>query len=182
VLGCVGLLLLVGWTADQSAASRGPLIRRPLHLPHVARGARCPISKGALASDLARGLPHMPITGSPPVFLMSVGGEPTATVSISASVPDDQGWRGQKAPWLASPTYRGRLLIRGRRIDAPGDVRFARTTGQHLTALAQKAGEGENANGWRVWPSLLLVRAPGCYGLQIDGPRLSEVIVIRVHA
>jgi hypothetical protein len=175
------IVISVGWTADASV-SRGGSALHPVHLRHVVRGERCPVSSGVLASTLARGLPHMQVAGSRPVYFMSVGGEPPASVDISQSARDAQGWRGQKAPWLASPDYRGPLRIRGRRIDTAGEVRFARNSGQHLMTLNENAGRNERANGWRVWPSLLLVRAPGCYALQIDGARLNETIIVRVHA
>jgi hypothetical protein len=61
-------------------------------------------------------------------------------------------------------------------------VRFARGTGEHLRQLYERRGEGAQPNGWRAWPSLLLVRTAGCYGLQVDGMSFSNVIVIRVRA
>jgi hypothetical protein len=64
---------------------------------------------------------------------------------------------------------------------APGGLRFARSTGQHLVELVQTRGAGSQRNGRRVWPGALLVRAAGCYGLQIDGTTFSVVIVVRVH-
>ena len=94
---------------------------------------------------------------------------------------DLQGWRGQIAPWIASPRYRGPILIRGARIDGSGGLRFARSTGDHLPALYQRRGQSIQPNGWRVWPSLILVHTAGCYALQIDGIGFSHVIVIRVH-
>jgi hypothetical protein len=115
------------------------------------------------------------------VYLMSVGGQPAGSVSIAASQPDGQGWRGQKAPWISSPRYSGPIVIRGARLDAPGGVRFARSTGQHLVELYQARGAGKQPNGWRVWPGAMLVHAAGCYGLQIDGTTFSHVIVVRVH-
>lgn len=33
-------------------------------------------------------------------------------------------WFGEKVFWFVMPSYRGRVLIRGRRIDAPGRVGF----------------------------------------------------------
>src|SRR4051812_10387922 len=112
---------------------------------------------------------------------MSVGGAPPATVDISRSPRDAKGYLGQKAPWIVDRGYRGPVLIRGARLDAPGPVRFARGTGQHLAALYLRRGEAVQPSGRRVLPSLLLVRAAGCYGLQIDGLTFSQTIVVRVH-
>ena len=121
----------------------------------------------------------MPVAGTGPVYLMSVGGESAGSVGVGRA--DAQGWRGQKAPWIASPRYRGPILIRGARLDEPGEVRFARS-GQHARKIYQRRSQSVQPNGWRVWPGTLLVRTPGCYGLQIDGTTFSSVIVIRVHA
>ncbi len=123
----------------------------------------------------------MPVAGTGPVYMMSVADEPAGSVTIEGSPTDAQGWRGQKAPWIAAPRYRGPILIRGARIDAPGEMRFARVEGQQARALYQRRGQSVQPNGWRVWPGLLLVRAPGCYALQVDGLSFSSVIVVRVH-
>jgi hypothetical protein len=163
-----------------SASSHGIALGRPLHLPRVAKGAPCPVSSGAVANNLGRGLARMPAAGAGPVYLMSVGDDPAGSLGVPGA--DPQGWRGQKAPWIASPRYRGPILIRGARIDGRGELRFARSTGEHLLALYQRRGQSIQPNGWRVWPSLILVHAPGCYALQIDGISFSHVIVIHVHA
>ncbi len=175
-LAILALPALAGGASGERAS-----LGRPLHLPRVAAGAGCPASPGALASTLGRGLARMPVAGPGPVYVMSVGGERAGSVSIGGARPDSQGWRGQKAPWIAAPRYGGPILIRGARIDAPGAVRFARGFGEHVRALYQRRGQSVQPNGWRVWPSLLLVRSPGCYALQVDGLSFSRVIVIRVH-
>jgi hypothetical protein len=152
-----------------------------MHLPHIASGARCPASAGVLASKLGHGLARMPVAGAGPAYFMSVGGDPAGSVSIEDSRPDRLGWRGQKAPWIAAPRYRGPILIRGARIDAPGEIRFGRGEDVHLRALYQRRGQGVQPNGWRVWGATLWVRTPGCYALQVDGAAFSSVIVVRVH-
>ena len=162
-----------------AASGRDTSLGRPLHLPRLAKGAPCPVSSGAVASNLGRGLARMPVAGAGPVYLMSVGGDPAGSLGIARA--DPQGWRGQKAPWIASPRYRGPILIRGARIDGRGELRFARSTGDHLPALYQRRGQSIQPNGWRVWPSLILVHTSGCYALQVDGISFSHVIVIRVH-
>ncbi len=77
--------------------------------------------------------------------------------------------------------YWGPLLIRGARLDAPGEVRFAWGTGQHLRSLYAQRGSGRQPNGSRFLPNLLLVREPGCYGLQADGSTFSTTVTIRVR-
>jgi hypothetical protein len=179
-LAAAAVLIAIAILAFAGAASgRDTSLGRPLHLPRLAKGAPCPVSSGAVASNLGRGLARMPVAGAGPVYLMSVGGDPAGSLGIAR--PDPQGWHGQKAPWIASPRYRGPILIRGARIDGSGGLRFARSTGDHLPALYQRRGQSIQPNGWRVWPSLILVHTAGCYALQIDGIGFSHVIVIRVH-
>ena len=174
------LIAIVLLALASSARVQGMSLGRPLHLPRLAKGAPCPVSHGEAASKLGRGLARMPVAGTGPVYLMSVGDDPAGSLGIARA--DLQGWRGQKAPWIASPRYRGPILIRGARIDGRGELRFARSTGEHLPALYQRRGQAVQPNGWRVWPGLILVRTPGCYALQIDGLKFSNLIVIRVHA
>jgi hypothetical protein len=58
-----------------------------------------------------------------------------AEISIARSVPDRQGWRGQKTPWYVPKIYHGSVTVTARRIDRPGQVRFAFGYGQHLRRL-----------------------------------------------
>jgi hypothetical protein len=176
----IGLAAIVLLAAASSASGEDTSLSRPMHLPRVAKGAPCPVSHGEAASKLGRGLARMQVAGTGPIYLMSVGDDPAGSLGVARA--DLQGWRGQKAPWIASPRYAGPILIRGSRIDSRGELRFARSTGDHLPALYQRRGQGIQPNGWRVWPSLILVRTAGCYALQVDGLKFSTVIVIRVHA
>jgi hypothetical protein len=41
-------------------------------------------------------------------------------------------------------------------------------------------GEGDpQAGGWRGWGGYARFRAPGCYGVQVDGTDFSEVILFK---
>jgi hypothetical protein len=113
---------------------------------------------------------------------MSVGGAPAGVIPIDLSAVDARGWRGQKTPWLVKRLlYKGPLLIRARRIDAVGSVRFAKVSGQHLTELRFSASENNGLQGsYRFLASLSLFRSPGCYAFQIDGTSFSNVVVMRV--
>lgn len=93
-------------------------------------------------------------------------------------------WSGQKVLWLIAPSYRGPLLIRGRRLDAPGTLRFDRgkVPPAELRIPARSQGgypPGSKLVGQRYRPSYTRLRAPGCYAYQIDGTTFSRVIVFR---
>src|SRR4051794_21803970 len=100
--------------------------------------------------------------------------------------PDDQYggvWASGKVFWFA-PSYPGRILIRGRRLDGPQWLRFngRRLPPRELRIEAHEtvAWEGQPL-GSRGVPSSLRVRAPGCYGVQIDGRTFSRVVVFTVE-
>jgi hypothetical protein len=100
--------------------------------------------------------------------------------------PDDQyggPWYGQKVFWSVLPRYRGTVLLRGRRLDGPQWMRFE---GGRLPAAELRierydsvSWEGQ-VEGSRGRPSSVRVRAPGCYGVQIDGTSFTRVVVFRV--
>jgi hypothetical protein len=122
----------------------------------------------------------MQVAGTGPVYAFAVDGVPAGHLPVVESYRDAKGWVGQKSPWLIAPDYHGPVLVRGARIDGTGEMRFAFGTGQHLRTLRVAAHSGQQRNGWRVIPSLTLVRKPGCYAYQVDGTTFSQVIVIRV--
>jgi hypothetical protein len=144
-------------------------LRRPLHLPHVAPGAPCPISHADATVDfarfgVARGLGHGPA--------YPIGMPRGVLVVVPASGADaGSDWAGQKVLWFVRPRYGGRVLVRGRRLDGPGLVRFGRGS-VPATELLIPAGTMER-------PSFTRVRASGCYAYQIDGTSFSRTIVFR---
>src|SRR3954470_13313979 len=99
-------------------------LRRPLHLPALARGAPCPVSQvdenvDFHAFGIAAGL------GSGPVYPVGLA---SGTLVLAPAVNfSSKLWGGQKVLWFVLPSYTGPVLIRGGRLDPPGgDVRFER--------------------------------------------------------
>ena len=78
--------------------------------------------------------------------------------------------------WITAPSYTGPTLIRGRRIDARGLIRFQEDWGKPKELMIW-GGRGSN-NGWSDRASEELVRTIGCYAFQIDGTTFSRVVVI----
>jgi len=81
------------------------LAARPLQLPAVTAGARCPTSS------------TRPIPGTAP----GAGGGPVYAVGTNP-LPIDP--RGAKVLFTAAPEYKAPALIRGRRLDGPEVIRF----------------------------------------------------------
>jgi hypothetical protein len=162
------------FAASSSLGSDPP--HRPLHLPHLRAGKRCPFSPSQTAHWGTEGL--QTLSGRGPAYLI---GE--ARLSIAQSARDSLGWQGQKTPWAIRRSYDGPILVRGARIGRRGQVRFAYGYGDHLRELLWNAGADQGLPpdpGFRFLASTTLFRAPGCYGFQIDGSSFSEIIVVRV--
>jgi hypothetical protein len=160
--------------ASSSVTSGAP--HRPLHLPHLSLGKRCPISLSQTARWGTDGL--QALTGRGPVYLIGGG-----RISIALSARDRLGWQGQKTPWAVRRSYDGPILVRGARIGRIGQVRFAYGYGDHLRELQWDAGADQGLPPdphFRFLASETLFRAAGCYAYQIDGTSFSEIVVIRV--
>jgi hypothetical protein len=157
-------------------------LHRPLHLPWLAPGAACPVSPVDRRIDWERvKFPGSPGIGRGPVYpgLGSSGARLTVTPDVQYGSP----WAGGKVFWYARPNYRGRALIRGRRLDGPQRLGF---NGRQLPARELRidrydtvSWEGQ-APASRGIPSDVRVRAAGCYGVQIDGTTFSRVVVFTV--
>jgi hypothetical protein len=100
--------------------------------------------------------------------------------------PDTQfggPWHGQKVFWYVLPTYRGPVLLRGRRLDGPEEMRF---DGGREPPREIRIAPGETVSwdgrqeGSRGRPSAVRVRATGCYGVQVDGTSFTRTVVFRV--
>jgi hypothetical protein len=150
-------------------------LRRPLHLPSVATGERCPVTPAReLSPAFGRG------NGNGPVY-------PLVDRSLPFLYPvrRSQGWypskwSGQKVLWVAPPSFEGRVLVRGRRLDGRyllrfGDRRRWPAGELRMTFGPERLGEG----GWLEFGTYTRLRAAGCYAWQIDGQSFSEVVVFR---
>jgi hypothetical protein len=147
------------------AATWTELEARPLRLASLAGvGGTCPVSPSATLPGSAVGAaagdgPVYPVTGAGWIGLGPAGAG---------------GLQPGKILWLARPDYAGPALIRGARLDGPGDVRFA--TGDSVLRFDldthTRAGDATEGSvlGWRYLPSNVYVPAAGCYGFQIDLP------------
>jgi hypothetical protein len=172
------LTCVVAATAASGVTASGGTLARPLHLPHVAPGHRCPTALTARTVD------GQALNGVSPAFLVGAPAAPAGVISLAQSATDSLGWRSQKTPWQIARSYNGPILIRGARIDQPGAVRFAFGNGQHLHELRFAIGANyalpHHLDQWRLLPFATLFRAKGCYAFQVDGTTFSHVVTMRV--
>jgi hypothetical protein len=158
-------------------------LHRPLHLPRLAAGAPCPVSRIDRRIDWERvKFPGSPGIGRGPVYpgLGSSGGRLTATPDVQYGGP----WAGGKVFWYVRPSYRGRALIRGHRLDGSQSLGF---NGGRRPARELRIERGITVSwegqpsGSRGIPSSVRARSPGCYGVQIDGTTFSRVVVFSLE-
>ena len=146
----------ISWPAGLSPLERKRL-ERPLRLPRLRHGAPCPTSR---VSRAARGV------GA------TLGRGPAYPVLVDVHAG------ANKTLWAVRPTYRGPLLIRGRRLDGRGVLRFwpSRTPRLWWRGLWH-----EERSQWRYGATATLVPRPGCYAFQVDGATFSRRIVFEAR-
>ena len=154
--------------APASAATPWSELRRDLHLPTLEAGEPCRPTAVDKRIDW-KGLGMPPGVGRGPVY-------PGLGAAHPLVLDDESGLHFQKLAWLSRPSYRDRALVRGRRIDGPGRLRF-----NHMRReLRVRTYDGFKI-GVRGMMSFMLADAPGCYAMQIDGAWFSRVVVFRVR-
>ncbi len=177
-IGIAFALVLLAGTVLASSAGAG--LHRPLDLPELEAGEACPVSPVDERVDwqsinIFGGYG----TGPGPVYPGIGGADSPGHVTMTADgVPD--GWFGTKVFWYVKPGYRGPALIRGRRLDGAGSLRF----GAHRATFPKLRIKRHEEVSWhgqppgsRGRPSGVLARSTGCYGVQIDGTRFSRTVV-----
>jgi hypothetical protein len=162
----------VGWST----------LRRPLHLPAVAPGSRCPVSR----TDPRLAWRRIHIFGASGIGPGPVYPGLGATSGLLNAVKDTQygsQWQGQKVFWYVAPSYRGRVLIRGRRLDGPGRLGFngTRVPKDELRIepydTVSWSGQPRYSRGI---PTAVRALSSGCYAAQIDGKTFSRVVVFTI--
>jgi hypothetical protein len=151
-------------------------LRRIMHLPRLAAGAGCPVSRSRVVSSQ-----FGPALGAGPAYPVGLGGGVLQITPPSrGTVFAGSGWGGNKVLWVIAPLYRGPVLVRGGRIDQLGGMGFdAGNTYTRSYSELDLPPAASGGHGWRGAPSHTRVRAPGCYAYQIDGTDFSRVVVFR---
>ena len=181
--------LLASLAATQTGIASGPWgkLHRPLHLPTVAPSAPCPVSRFGRIDFARYGVPK----GIGPGPAYPIFPQPGSRLQFTYP-PDPSGpfagssWSGAKVLWFVAPRYRGPVLIRGGRLERTGRLRFDQgpVPPKEMRILKNERGgfpPGEEDVGQRYRPSYTRLRAPGCYGYQIDGTTFSRVIVFQAE-
>jgi hypothetical protein len=147
------------------------MLRRPLRLPGLRPDGSCPTTPAV----------GPPMTTARPVAAVAVGQGPVYPVLFRAA-PDGRLDRSAVAYWDAPRPLGGVAIVRGHRLGAPRDrIRFQDNEQKlglvHVLDPAAAYPAGAEGLWWR--PTRLRAGA-GCYGLQIDGPGFSVVLVVEL--
>src|SRR5262249_46528894 len=125
-----------------------PAVWRPLHLPTVASGQACPVTR-------ARAL-KSPGTGVGPGPASSTHAHPwrVPCPRPASRVAAGSGWSADKTPFVMGKSFHGSFAVRGRRLDGPGELGFSGPGGRRPFAAVQFAEgrAGAEAAGYRFWP------------------------------
>jgi hypothetical protein len=157
-------------------------LHRALHLPRLAPGVACPVSR----IDRRLDWKHINIFGGSGIGRGPVYPGLGRSGGTAYARPDDQyggRWASGKVFWYVRPSYRGRVLIRGHRLDGPQRLGF---NGRRLPDRELRIESWDSVSwegqptGSRGIPSGVRVLVPGCYGVQIDGTTFSRVVVFTV--
>jgi hypothetical protein len=86
-----------------------------------------------------------------------------------------------KVLWIVTDEYRGPAIVRGHRLDADGSIRFNATRDERLDIPLETFVRALGVpTTWRLNPSAIRLREPGCFGWQIDGTDFREVVIFQV--
>ena len=175
LLAVVAVLGLAGSAAGRGAKSPWPALHRPLLLEPLAAGAACPVT------------PQRKLDGG----RLAGSGTGPAYPAPSFFSTDDRhpGLLASKTIW-AWPTryvtHATPVLVRGMRLDAPGAMQFqlgpqwdSVPVTRELHLVTNRTVGSYSTSTWGTTVTLLLVEAPGCYGLQLDSPAGTSTIVVR---
>jgi hypothetical protein len=166
-----------GCDSDEGASAQRPAgdpLARPLDLPKLAAGAPCPRARSQVV-DPAFGAALGPGPAYPVMGANARLGFIYPAVEGQEWYPSD--WSGQKVLWVVDPAYDGPVLIRGRRIDAPGRLGFGRGTTPDWSMRIGGHASDNPTGGWRNYPSYTRLQDSGCYAYQVDGRDFSYTIV-----
>ena len=123
LIPAVAILAALAGIQPVGASNPWARLHRPLHLPRLAPGSACPVSRVDPRFDWQRF--HI-IGGSGigrgPVYPGL--GDSAGRLYTQADDQNGGPWARGKLFWYVRPSYRGRVLIRGQRLDGPQSLGF----------------------------------------------------------
>lgn len=162
-------------------------LRRPFRAQPIPAGAPCPttFANGTLAEHgIVPPFGALPGWGRGPAFPTGLGAGARPLFGFEhppqpGSGWEASGWGGNKNIWVISPSYGGPVLVRGRQLDGPNEIRFENGRPAFTRESALHPSRDLRLHGPEPYgnPSTTRLRAPGCYAFQIDGRGFTYAIV-----
>lgn len=160
---------------DDGANTLSDLRARELSLPRLGSEDICPVP--AYPEPVVDGAGNGVRAG--PVAAVGIG--VNGVLPFHADSASDSKWLAGKILWLLDADLPP-LLVRGRRLDGPGSVRFRNGESSVSGLVLDEDVMSTVGPEWRDQPSGPQVKEPGCYALQVDGSDFQSVIVFRAIA
>ncbi len=180
VAGCLGAALLLGaWmlsTDDEVVGSvevprdlgehaqdtplGGPSQRPPLVLDDLDAGDGCPVSPQAERSGLE---PFERVLVGDHVELAGLGAPP---------------WHDAPTMVVDPQAREDPLLLRGQRLDGPGELRFVWQVGHEPAPLLRR--QVHHVEAGTAAHFTVVVPSPGCWAYQVDGADFTDVLVFEL--
>jgi hypothetical protein len=162
-------LLAAGCGGSGGAAPRGGAPAGLGSLPVVSPGQPCPVSPQRVHPR------YGPILGDGPAY-------PSLTFLANGVLElapaggfRSHEWSGEKVLWVQRPGAPRGLVVRGRRIDGPGGLRFD----DGRPPPARLVLPTPDRRAWVERPGYTRVRSTGCYAYVVQGPGIRRVVVFR---
>jgi hypothetical protein len=149
---------------------------RPLRLPTLPSGSACPVTPAHMInSDTGDAV------GEGPVYFYG----PQSTIFFRlAQSSSTQRWGAGQLMFLIRPGVEGAVLVRGRQVDGPDEVRFGKRDepdAELVFRAPAEASPGGISNPWTIAFEIIRLRTAGCYATQVDSETASSVIVFRAE-
>jgi hypothetical protein len=181
-------------TGDCETVRSGPVpaaLRRPVRVPRLAPGGRCPTTPGSAFDNSELG--HGVGLGTAPVRPDIANGGDLTQGRVVLGTTDVRGWYGIDTVWYSLPSYGGPWSVRAVRLNGTGRIDLGEEPAplpatsrnvekQRFSPVALVIPPGDTVNtgaGYRTDPRTTWISAPGCYGFQVDGLGFSELIVFQ---
>ena len=133
------------------------------------------------------GCPVTTTTKSVPFVGLALGNGPVyvaggSSTSMGNSTPAG-GYGFITEVWIADPRELGPILVRGGRIDKPGDLRFgdgSAPANELRLPIHSYEHTADQPPGWRIFNGYLRPPSAGCYAMQLDTLSGNERLVFEV--
>ncbi|MHB1928485.1 MAG: hypothetical protein ACYDEN_03700 [Acidimicrobiales bacterium] len=173
----------VGGPGPAGAAPGGgiaALASRPVRLPRLHPGQRCPVSPGTSVENRVFGGVAF---GSGRIGVLVANRVDLADSGVDLGLGASDRWLAVQTVWFARPGYNGPFVVRGRMLGSQRPLRVQTADSPQPGPLEVPAGPTANtAYGYRTVPGATWASAAGCVGWQVDGPHFSERIVVDLLA